>query len=173
MNKKKLIVALAFVGIFVITTFSARAEETSKAPLAQLILTASVSLDQGLRYGAYSAAQGKPISGKFEIEDGALQLSIYLANGGKFSEVIIDHQSGSVKKTEAITGGDDLKAAKAQNQAMKKAKVRLDKAVRDAVTENPGYRAISVMATLKANRPLAEIALVKGAETRKVFKPLD
>ena len=35
--------------------------------------------------------------------------------GGKFSEVIVDHDTGKVAKTEAITGGEDLAAAKEQS----------------------------------------------------------
>ncbi len=170
MNRKNFIFALAFVGICAATAMPAQAEEADKTLLAQSLSTASVSLDQGLNS---SKTQGKPISGKFEIDGKALQLSIYVTQGGKFSEVIVDHQSGFVKKAEPITDSDDLKAANAQAQAMKKAKISLDKAVRGAVTDNPGYRAVSVVPTLKANRPIAEIALMKGTETKTVFKPLD
>jgi hypothetical protein len=170
MSKKNFIIALAFAGICATATLPAWAEETDKALLAQSLSTTRVSLDQGLRA---SKEKGKPISGKFEIDGNALQLSVYVALGGKFSEVIVDHQSGFIKKTEAITDSDDLKAANAQSQAMTKAKVSLDKAVRDAVTANPGYRAVSVMPTLKANRPIAEIVLMKGTETKMDFKPLD
>jgi len=60
----------------------------------------SVSLDQGLKA---SEREGKPISGKFEIADGALQLSVYTMKGDQFAEVIVDHKSGSVKKSEPIT----------------------------------------------------------------------
>lgn len=170
MNKTSFVIALAFGSICAVATMPTWAEETNKVTLAQSLSKASVSLDQGLRA---SAAQGKPISGKFEIDGDALQLSVYLAQGAKLSEVIVDHQSGLIKKAETITDIDDLKAANAQNQAMKKAQVSLDMAVRDAVTENPGYRAVSVVPTLKANRPLAEIVLLKGSETKSVFKPLD
>ena len=170
MNKMNFIIALAFAGICAATTLPTKAEEPDKAQLAKSLPTASVLLDQGLRD---SESQGKPISGKFEIDGNALQLSVYVTLGDKFSEVIVDHQSGFVKKTETITDSDDLKAANAQSQAMSKAKVSLDKAVRDAVTANPGYRAVSVMPTLKANRPIAEIVLMKGIESKKVFKPLD
>jgi hypothetical protein len=52
---------------------------------------ATVSLEQGL---TVSEREGKPVSGKFEIEDGMLQLSVYTARGGTFSEMILDHKSG-------------------------------------------------------------------------------
>ena len=49
------------------------AEAAKNAPaLAAAVKDATVSLEAGLRA---SEAEGKPISGKFEIEDGKLQLS--------------------------------------------------------------------------------------------------
>src|SRR3989442_678652 len=57
---------------------------------------------------------------KDEVENGKLQLSVYTKEGSGFSEVIVDHTTGKVAKTEAITSGDDLTAAKAQSEAMVK-----------------------------------------------------
>lgn len=170
MSKKYFGILLAFASICVATSLPVQAKETENWQLAQLLSTTRVSLDQGLRT---SVAQGKPISGKFEINGNAPRLTVHLFQGGKFSEVIVDRQSGFIMKAETITNSEDLKAANAQSQAMKKAKVPLDKAVRDSVMANPGYLAASVMPTLKANRPIAEIVLMNGTETRTVFKPLD
>jgi hypothetical protein len=44
--------------------------------------TAKINLQEGL---AASEQQGKPISAKFEVDDGKLQLSVYTAKEGKFS----------------------------------------------------------------------------------------
>jgi hypothetical protein len=129
-----------------------------------------VSLDQGLKAGE---AQGRPISGKFEIEGSDLKLSVYVTRGGKFFKLIVDNLSGFVKSTETIVDRDDLEAASMQSQAMRTAKVSLDKAVRDSVSENPGYRAVSLIPISKANRPIAMIVLMRGVETMRVFKPLD
>jgi hypothetical protein len=170
MSKKTFVIALACAGICAASSMSIQAKESDEAQLAKSLSTAGVSLDQGLRS---SVAQGKPISGRFEINSNGAQLTVYLTQGGKFSEVILDRQSGFIKTARTITDTGDLKAANAQSQAMKKAKVPLDKAVRDSVTANPGYLAASVMPTLRANRPIAEIVLMNGTETRKVFKPLD
>ena len=51
-------------------------------------------LDQGLKA---SEREGKPISGKYQIADGALQLSVYTIKGNQLSEVIDDHKTGAIK----------------------------------------------------------------------------
>jgi hypothetical protein len=105
------------------------------AALAKALPEATVSLEQGL---TTSEREGKPISGKFEIEDGALQLSVYTARDGKFTEVIVDHKSAAIKKAEPITEGEDLKDAKEQDAAMNAAKVPLTAATAQAVRANAG-----------------------------------
>src|SRR5881628_1605997 len=106
------------------------------ADLAKGMKDAKISLQRGL---AASAKEGKPISAKYEMEEGKLQLSVYTMKGDTFSEVIVDHKSGKVAKAEPITHGDDLTAAKAQSEAMAKAKRSLDAAASEAVKENKGH----------------------------------
>jgi len=132
-----------------------------RAELAKAMSGAKVSLGDGL--GA-SASAGKPISGKFEVEDGKLQLSVYTEKDGKFSEVVVDPHSGKVVKTEAITEGEDLTAAKAQSGAMAKATKSLTQAIAAAIAEHDGYRAISAMPMLKNGDAVAEIELLKGTD---------
>jgi len=93
--------------------------------------------------------------------------------GDKFSEVIVDHKTGKVSKTEPITQADDLAHAKAQSEAMAKAKRSLDAAATEAVKENKGYRAVSVMPALKDGHPVAEVELVKGTDWKTVSGKLD
>src|SRR5512140_3401755 len=69
---------------------------------------AKISLSKGL---AAAQQKGKPISGKFEMDDGKLQLSVYTANKGKFWEVIVDYKNGKIAKSEEITEGDNLSDA--------------------------------------------------------------
>src|SRR6185437_2756007 len=83
--------------------------EQDDAALIKAMAGAKVSLQHGL---TASLREGKPISAKFEMEDGKLQLSVYAEKAGKFFEVIVDHMTGAVAKTEAITGGEDLTHAK-------------------------------------------------------------
>jgi len=167
--RKDLAVAVAVTGILAAVALSSRAED-NPAALAKALPEASVSLDQGLKA---SEREGKPISGKFELGDGALQLSVYTMKGSQFSEVIVDHKTGAIKKAEKITDADDLKNAKEQSEAMAKAKVSLDKAVEKAMKANSGYRAVSAIPRLDAGKPVADITLMKGEQVKKVTEKLD
>ena len=151
-------------------SWAQKSNDKEHAELAKAHKGVKTSLEKGL---AASESQGKPISGKFEMEDGKLQLSVYTMKGDKFSEVIVDHKTGKVAKTEAITGGGDLTAAKAQSGAMAKAKLSLRAATENAVKANKGFLAVSAMPSLKEGHPVAEIALVKGDEFKTVSEKLD
>jgi uncharacterized membrane protein YkoI len=91
----------------------------------------------------------------------------------KFSEVIVDHKTGKIAKTEPITQGDDLTHAKEQNEAMSKAKRSLGAAASEAVKENKGYRVVSVMPTLTDGHPVADVTIVKGSDWKTVSEKLD
>jgi len=140
------------------------------AELAKALQGVKMSLERGL---TASAKEGKPISGKYEMDEGKLQLSVYTMKGDKFSEVIVDHKTGKVAKTEPITKGDDLTHAKAQSEAMAKAKRSLDAAASEAVKENKGYRVVEVTPTLKDGHPVADVTLVKGTDWKTVAEKLD
>lgn len=146
------------------------AGESDEKELARALKGAKVSLKQGL---VASKSKGKPISGKFEVEDGKLHLSVYTAKGGGFSEVLVDPKTGRVAKVEAIEGGEDLTAAKAQSDTMTKAKKPLDAAVDAAVKKGPGCRAVSVTAVLKDGHPVADVTCIKGGEVTTVSERLD
>lgn len=140
------------------------------AELAKALPQATITLDQALKT---SERDGKPISAKYEIENGALQLSVYTMKDTGFSEVIVDHKSGGIVKSEKITEGDDLKAAQMQSAAMAKAKLTLDAAVGSVVKANAGYGAVEVVPTLDGGRPVAAVTLMKGEEIKKVIVKLD
>jgi hypothetical protein len=120
-----------------------------------------------------SEREGKPISAKFEVEDGKLQLSVYTMKGDKFSEVIVDHQTGRIAKSEPITGGEDLADAKKQSAAMAQAKSSLRAAAESAVKANSGFRAVSVMPMMKAGKAVAEVTLAKGRDFKTVSQNLN
>jgi|SRR5665213_3040452 len=169
MLSKSLTIGIGLAVMLGLSGASAWAED-SPAALAKVLPEATVSLDQGLRT---SEREGKPISGKYEIDDGALQLSVYTMKGDQFTEVIVDHKSGSIKKAEPITDADDLKNAKGQGEAIGKSKVSLSAAVASAVMANGGYRAVSAMPTLEGGHPVASITLMKGEDVKKVTEKLD
>ncbi len=165
--------ALAFLVaclIAVPTGWAQKYDDKEHAELAKALKDAKIPLQRGL---TASAKEGKPISAKYEMEDGKLQLSVYTMKGDTFSEVIVDHKTGKVAKAEPITSGDDLTAAKAQSDAIGKAKRSLDAAASEAVKENKGYRAVSVMPALKDGHPVAAVTLLKGTDWKTVSEKLD
>jgi len=145
-------------------------DHQERAELAKALKGAKVSLEKGL---LASEREGKPISGKFELEEGKLQLSLYTMKGDKFSEVIVDHKTGKISQVKAITGGEDLTAAKAQGTAMAKAKKSLHAVVAQATKANKGYRTVSVVPVIRDGRPDAEVTLAKDGEFKKVSEKLD
>ena len=146
------------------------AEERNDPALIKSMADVKVTLQEGL---TAAAQQGKPISAKFELEDGKLQLSVYTENAGKFSEVIVDYTTGKVAKTEAITEGEDLTAAKSQSAAMEKVKTNLKTAVDKSAAQSPGSRAVSVIPTLKGEHAVASVTLITGQEFKSVEQPLE
>jgi len=169
----KHIIAVAITMAWVVSgnlAWAQKDEAKEHAELAKALSAAKVSLQTGL---SASTTAGTPISAKYEVEDGKLQLSVYTKKGPAFSEVIVDHTTGKVAKTEPITSGDDLTAAKAQSDAMAKAKRSLRTATDQAAKENKGYRVVSVMPALKDGHPVAEVTLVKGSEFKAVSEKLD
>lgn len=72
-----------------------------------------------------SEKSGKPISAKYESDDGKLQLSIYTMTNDGYNEVRVAPDTGTVISAEKIDDADDLKDATAQKEAMEKASVSL------------------------------------------------
>jgi len=72
-----------------------------------------------------------------------------------------------------IAGGDDLTAAKSQNEVMSKAKTSLQDAVLKAVKANKGYKAMSAVPSVKEGHTIAEITLMKGAASKTVSEQVD
>ena len=74
MKKARYILAVTVAALVV--HLAARAQETpgkEGAELAKAVNAAKVSLEKGL---TAAATAGRPISAKFEVEDGKLQLSV-------------------------------------------------------------------------------------------------
>jgi hypothetical protein len=163
-------VLVATIGLLGALIVPAWAEGGDEAALAAAMKNASATLQGGLKA---SEAKGTPISAKFEIEDGKLQLSIYTMKGDDFTEVVADPNTGAIAKSEKITDANDLKEATAQNAAVAKAKVPLLNATETAVTTNAGSRAVSIVPELKNGQATAEVTLLQGTAFKKVTEKLD
>ncbi len=150
--------------------FAGDDEKKGQEALIKMLGAAKISLQQGL---AASEQAGQPISGKFEVEDGKLQLSVYTSKDGKFSELLIDYVTGKVTKAEPITEGEDFAAANSQSAAMAKAKTSLKEAVDKAAAQSASARVVSAVPSLKDGHPVTSIVLLDGEQFKTVQQPLD
>src|SRR5207247_7271179 len=168
---KKTMLAIVLVGFFTISLRHIAVAQSDKenAQLANALSSAKVTLEAGIMA---SEREGKPISAKFEVEEGKLQLSVYTMKGDKFSEVIVDHQTGRIAKTEAITGGEDLAAAKQQSAAMAQAKSSLRAAAEAAVKVNSDFGPFAVRQPRRGESPLQTLPSEKGRRSKPVSQML-
>ena len=171
--RTRLIIGLTVMSVWLLGGQLLVAQDThgkADVELMKALQGVKVSLADGL---TASEAEGTPISGKFELEEGKLQLSVYTMKGNTFSEVIVDHTTGKVTKVEPITSGEDYTAATAQRAAMTKAKKSLQTVVDAAVKAHAGTRAVSVFPTLKGEHAVADITLAKGGAFTTVSESLE
>jgi len=180
MTRRKVLLTTALGLIAAITTswagywkaFAADESNKEQAELAKALSSAKVSLQQGF---AASEREGQPISGKFEMEDGKLQLSVYTAKEEKFFEVIVDHVTGDIAKVEPITEGEDLVHAKSQKFAMDRSKVKLADAAEKAKGRASDALVVSAVPEVKGGRPEASIVLLteRGKRFSTISERLD
>jgi hypothetical protein len=169
---------IAMAGVFVIGLLTATPvipadaddDEVDLVLATSVLSHAPLTLEQGL---AASAAQGNPISAKYEIEVDGLQLSVYIAKDEQLSEVIVDQESGRLDKVIPITGVNDLVEAQVHRQVMQQAKRSLQEVTAAAVSGHKGYRAVSVVPRRRGGRTVATVVLTDGREWIKVERPLD
>ena len=137
------------------TSFASRSAlaigpDQEQAELANALSGVKVSLQQGL---TASEREGQPISGKFEVDNGKLQLSVYTAKEGNIFEVIVDHV------------------------AMDRAKIKLadaaTKAKGQANGEATDVLVVSAVPELKDNHPVVAVVLLQGKKFSTVSEPLD
>jgi hypothetical protein len=166
----RLLALIAAVCFWSAALAPAWAEADDPKALAAALKDATATLQGGLKA---SEREGTPISAKFEIADGKLQLSVYTMKGDGFIEVVADPKTGAIAEAEKITDADDLKAAESQKAAMAKAKVPLLTATETAVKANAGSQAVSVYPQLQNNNPVAEVTLLQGTTFKKVTEKLN
>ena len=161
---------VAAIGFWAVGPLRARAEGSDPAVLAAALKDATATLQGGLKA---SEQEGTPISAKFEIDEGKLQLSIYTIKDGGFMEVVVDPKTGAIAEAEKIKEADDLKEATAQKAVMAKSKVSLASAVEAALDANSGSRAVSVYPRRQDGGITAEVTLLQGTTFKKVTEKLD
>ena len=148
--------------------------DQEQTELANALSGVKVSLQQAF---TASEREGQPISGKFEMDEGKLQLSVYTAKEGKFFEVIVDHMTGTIIKVEPVTEGEDLAHAKAQKAAMDKAKIKLADAATKAKGQAKGEAAevvvVSAVPELKGDSTVATVVLLQGKKFSTASQPLN
>ena len=162
--------ALLLSASLVLSTASSADEAAEQAAVAQQLPSVKISLQQGL---TAAASQGQLLSGKFEVDEGHFQLSVYTAQGKKFYEVILDHRTGKVAKVEPITQGEDLAEAKSQAAATAQEKIPLKTAIDKAEQSLAGSRAVSVTPELKDGHAVAVVSLLKAGQYTSVSEPLE
>ena len=171
--KRIVMFAVAVYVICAATPFTVLAQPdpgTGRETLAREVRDAWLPLESGM---VVSRSVGTPISAKYEIDDGAFQLSVYTVKGDKVSEVIVDSSVGTVTNVDLITDGGDLAAAQNQTETMARATRSLEAATAEAVRTNPGYRAVSALPRLNEGRPIVEVLLVNGTDWKVVLGSLD
>src|SRR5262245_7737484 len=121
-------IAAVVVSSLLATGASLAPAETSSVEgrkgLTTALQGAWLPLEGGLVIGE---REGTPLSAKYELDDGAFQLSVYTSNNGApsgegFMEVIVDYDAAIVVRAAPITDDGDLAAARAQKAAMALAK---------------------------------------------------
>lgn len=170
MHVAKVLAWMSGVAMISLGVTGALSEEAlNSAALAKSLGGAKITLQQGM---AASEREGQTTSAKFEVEDGKLQLSVYAAKAGKYSEVVVDHVTGAITKVEPITRGDDLKQARAQSASLAGVKTSLRDAADKAEAQSPGFRAVSVTPSLKDKHAVATVELLKSSQMKAVIVPL-
>jgi hypothetical protein len=140
------------------------------AALAPALENVKGTLENGLKA---SERVGIPISAKFAVEDGAVQLSLWIAKEDGFSEFILYPTIGFITEILEFRDPDKLQLATAQKLAMDKAKVSLLSATENAVKANHGFRAVSAYPVLEEGDPVAVVTLLSGGAYKTVAEKLD
>jgi hypothetical protein len=148
-----LLAAVGAVGLLVAAAGSAAAEDLERAHLLEVrnavLKEGKVALEKAIKTAEKS---GKPVAASYDLKDGKLRLSVWVATPGGPAEVVIDHKSGKVVGTPAPLTGADAAAAKAAETALATAKLSLADAV---LKEKPDKKSkgISVTVATADGRP--------------------
>ena len=171
---RKILLGLAAavaISVGALSLDAATDEEDNPTALAGAMSGVKTTLEAGLKA---SEREGEPISAKFEIEDGKLQLSIYTATDKGFVETVLDPATAAIVKAERITEADDLKEANIQSGSMATAsRSSLLTTTAEVVKANAGFRAVRVVPDIQEGRSVALVTLLQGTNFKTVTAPLN
>jgi hypothetical protein len=137
--------------------------------LAAALKNAKGTLESGLK----AAEQvGRPISAKFVLADGTLQLSLWIAKDDRFSEIILYPAIRMITEVATVSDADEARVATAQKLALESATVSFLSATESAVKANNGLRAVSALPMLSEGRPVAVVTLLGPDGFRVVMEKL-
>jgi hypothetical protein len=162
--------AVVIAAVWSLACIQPRAQEKDATALAAGMKDVLATMEQGLTSASKS---GRPISAKFEMDDGEVAFSIYVERSDGFREIVINPQSGNAAGATILTEADDLKSAQAQAAAMATATMTLLVATQNAVAKNPGARVVSVYPELQNGQAIAAVTLLRGENFSKVSEKLD
>ena len=167
-----MLVALRSALVLVVVGFSstAMAEDIQDhAALAVALEHVKSTLEDGLRAGQRI---GKPISAKFALEHGTIQLSIWVTGEVGFAEFIVYPAIRTFSSNFDFRDPDKLEVARERKLVMDKATVSLLTATADAVKANHGFRAISAYPMLLDGNPIAVVTLLDANTSKSVTEKL-
>ena len=72
------VIAMSLIGLCASITYADEDESKNLGAVAKMMPTTKVTLQQGL---TAAEQKGRPISGKFEVDEGQFQLSVYTSQG--------------------------------------------------------------------------------------------
>jgi hypothetical protein len=142
---------------------------SDRAAIGAALGHARVTLTDGL---TAAESYGTPVSARFEMDRGILQLSVYvLGADGKFSEVVVNTVTGKVTGVQPIAGLK-LAAARAASRSLPGATVSLSDAVSRAERFQIGYRAVRIIPGSQNGKPIAEVTLARDKDFKAVLQQL-
>ena len=147
----------ALVAIVTVLSSAAMADPADYAALAAALKNANGTLESGLRAGEQL---GRPISAKISLENGTLQLSLWIAKDDGFSEIILYPAIRIITEIVTVSNAEQVRVATAQKLVLEGATGSLLSATESAVKANQGLRAISVLPMLSEARPVVVVTLL-------------
>ncbi len=149
---------------------SDRDDQPDPVALWAALEDAGVTLERGLSVGG---ERGHPVSARFDIADGELQLVVWIATIDGFLQVLVDPNTAAIVWAGPINASDDLADAMAQKAATDKAGISLTLAIQQALRDNRNARAVEITPELKDGHAFAVITLLVNGKFIKVARWLE